>query len=93
MNSKLNASMAIYLKKGLLSDIKQLETHNGGYDKRSFHSSFLILSLYIVMSFETFCSLLISAMILDSKDLIGSSEYKLSRHFVLFYYLLKFKYK
>ena len=38
----------------ITSDIKHLETHNGSYDKRSFHSSFLILALYTVYPLKPF---------------------------------------
>lgn len=38
-------------EKRITSDIKHLETHNASYDKTSFHSSFLILSLYAVCPF------------------------------------------
>lgn len=55
---KVNVSMAIHLKKGLLVTLN-IETHNGSYDKRSFHSSFLILALYTVYPLKPFVQFVI----------------------------------
>lgn len=69
--SKMTSTECVYghtFEERITSDIKHLETHNGSYDKRSFHSSFFRLYPLYCISFETFVHFLISNVILDSKE-------------------------